>query len=151
MATWVALLGGALGLHRFYLYGFRDKWGWLHPWPTLAGLYGVERMLELGQDDHVAWLLIPLLGLMLAGSMLLSIVYGLTPDERWNARFNPNGPEHHSGWAVVGGVITALFLGASVLMATMAYGAQRWFEYQTETQVSGARPFAVEPMKKLTA
>jgi len=31
IATWLALLGGSLGLHRFYLLGWRDPWAWLHP------------------------------------------------------------------------------------------------------------------------
>ena len=62
LATWIALIGGSLGLHRFYLHGFRDPWGWLFAWPTLLGLYGVQRMRELGQDDQLAWALIPLLG-----------------------------------------------------------------------------------------
>jgi hypothetical protein len=87
-------------------------------------------MQEFGQDDRLAWLLIPILGLMLAGTMLAAIVYGLTPDERWNARHNPQGPEHVSGWGVVIGVIVALLLGAGVLMATVAFSGQRWFEYQ---------------------
>jgi hypothetical protein len=130
LATWIAVLGGSLGLHRFYLHGFRDRWGWLYPLPTLIGLVGVRRMQEFGQDDRLAWLLIPILGLMLAGTMLAAIVYGLTPDERWNARHNPQGPEHVSGWGVVIGVIVALLLGAGVLMATVAFSGQRWFEYQ---------------------
>ena len=129
LATWVALGGGALGLHRFYLHGFRDAWGWLFPWPTLLGLIGVQRMRELGQDDRLAWLLIPLLGGALSVAMLCAIVYGLTPDERWNARHNPQGPPHTSGWSVVFGVILALMLGAGVLMATIAFSAQRYFEY----------------------
>ena len=29
LASWIALIGGSLGLHRFYLHGFRDPWGWL--------------------------------------------------------------------------------------------------------------------------
>ena len=33
----IALIGGSLGLHRFYLHGWRDVWGWLHPLPTLLG------------------------------------------------------------------------------------------------------------------
>jgi hypothetical protein len=132
LATWIALVGGSLGLHRFYLHGFRDPWGWLFPVPTLIGLAGVRRMVELGQDDRLAWLLIPILGLMLAGTMLAAIVYGLTPDEKWNARYNPGGPAHVSGWGVVLGVILALLLGAGVLMATVAFSGQRWFEYQAE-------------------
>jgi TM2 domain-containing membrane protein YozV len=30
-STWIALLGGSLGLHRFYLHGPRDLLAWLHP------------------------------------------------------------------------------------------------------------------------
>ena len=86
LATWIALIGGPLGLHRFYLHGWRDAWGWLHPWPTLAGLYGIERVRELGQDDHLSWALIPLLGFVIAASMLCAILYGLMPDERWDLR-----------------------------------------------------------------
>ena len=97
LATWIALVGGAFGLHRFYLHGLSDRWGWLFIPPTLAGLYGVQRMREFGVDDQLAWALIPLLGLMLAATMISAIVYGLMPDERWNARFNPSGPQHHTG------------------------------------------------------
>lgn len=130
LATWIALVGGPLGLHRFYLHGFKDVWGWLLPWPTLLGTLGVLRMRELGQDDRLAWVLIPLLGLVLSATMLSAIVYGLTPDEKWNARHNPQDPPHVSGWGVVIGVIVALMLGAGVLMATIAFSAQRFFEYQ---------------------
>ena len=133
LATWIALLGGSVGLHRFYLHGFRDTLGWLFVWPSLVGLYGVQRMRHLGGDDHLAWVLIPILGLMLSIAMLSAIVYGLMPDEKWNARFNPNGPEHQMNWATVIGVVTALIVGGAVLMATLAFGAQRYFEYQAET------------------
>jgi hypothetical protein len=139
LATWIALIGGGFGLHRFYLHGFRDPWGWLFPWPTLLGFYGVQRLREFGQDDHLSWLLIPLLGLMLAGTMLMAIVHGLTPDEKWNARHNPQGPQHHTGWLTVIGVIVALMLGAGVLMATVAFSGQRWFEYSAEQAAGAAR------------
>ena len=91
-ATWLALTLGSLGAHRFYLHGRRDGWAWLHPLPTLLGAAGALRMVNLGQDDHAAWLLIPLLGLMLSLGMLAAIIYGLTPDEKWAARFNPGQP-----------------------------------------------------------
>jgi hypothetical protein len=132
LATWLAFVGGGFGLHRFYLHGPRDWFGWLHPWPTLAGLYGVQRMRDLGQDDRLAWALVPLLGLMLAGTMLTAIVYGLTPDEKWNARFNPRQPAARSGWPAVIGVIGALMVGATVLIATIAFSGQRYFESQIE-------------------
>jgi hypothetical protein len=132
LATWMALLGGSLGLHRFYLKGGRDAWAWLHPVPTLAGLVGVQRMLELGQDDKLAWLLLPLLGLMLAQAALCAIVYGLTSDERWDARHNPGAPGHATGWGPVLGVIAALMIGATALMATIAFSGQRYFEWQVD-------------------
>ena len=40
LATWLALLLGPLGMHRFYLYGWRDTLGWLMIVPTLLGLNG---------------------------------------------------------------------------------------------------------------
>jgi hypothetical protein len=132
LATWIAVLGGALGLHRFYLHGLRDPVGWLFPLPTLLGLIGVQRMDQFGQDDRLAWLLIPLLGLSLSAAMLMAIVYGLTPDEKWDARLNPSAAVQATGWAPVLGVIVALLLGASVLMGTVAFSGQRFFEWQLE-------------------
>lgn len=136
VATWVAIVGGAFGLHRFYLHGVRDARGWLYPVPTLLGLYGVRRMQLLGQDDRLAWVLIPLLGLTLASAMLGALVHALTADEKWNARYNPAGPVSRSGWVTTIGAIVALMLGAGVLMATIAFGAQRYFEFEAATDAA---------------
>ena len=130
LATWIAVGGGCFGLHRFYLHGPKDIPGWLVVAPTLAGLYGVQRMRHLGLDDHLAWALIPLLGLTLSIAMVSALVLGLTSDEKWQLRFNPGSPVQPTGWIVVIGVITALSLGAGVLTATIAFSAQRYFEYQ---------------------
>ena len=132
LATWTALIGGSFGLHRFYLYGLKDRWGWFFIAPTLIGLFGMQRMRELGVEDHLAALLIPLLGLTLASAMLSALIYGLTPDEQWNARFNPSGTQHHTGWTTVIGIVLSLIIGAAVLMATLAFSAQRYLEYQAE-------------------
>ena len=134
VTTWLALIGGSLGLHRFYLHGPRDVWGWLVTVPTLFGAYGVYRMRELGQDDMLAWVLIPLLGLALAASMLTAVIYGLRSDEKWNLQFSPSAPRT-SGWLAIVGVAFALLIGTGVLMATIAFSAQRYFEYQAQTQV----------------
>jgi hypothetical protein len=131
LATWVAFLGGSLGLHRFYLHGLKDFWGWLFPLPTLLGVWGIQRVRDFGQDDMTAWLLMPLLGLTVAASMLAAVIYGLTPDEKWAQRFNPGRSDlPASGWGAVIGVIAALMIGAGVLMATIAFSAQRYFEYE---------------------
>ena len=132
VATWLALLAGSLGVHRFYLYGWRDQLAWLHPLPTLLGLAGAIRMHNLGQDDRVSWLLIPLLGLMLSIGMLAAIVIGLTPDEKWALRHRPDASVQPTGWAPVLGVVLALLLGGAVLMGTLAFGGQMFFEFQAQ-------------------
>jgi hypothetical protein len=139
LATWIAVVGGVLGLHRFYLHGFRDVAGWLHPLPTLLGLWGVQRVQTYGQDDRLAWLLLPLLGVMVTVAMLSAIVYGLTPDEKWAARFHPGEPAQPTGWGSVLGVIVALMLGAAALMSTIAYSGQRYFEWQIERSRADSR------------
>ncbi|MCE4555152.1 TM2 domain-containing protein [Pelomonas cellulosilytica] len=130
VATWLALLVGVFGVHRFYLHGLKDRWGWLFPLPTLLGLTGLQRMDSFGQDDRLAWVLIPCLGASLVAALLGGIVYGLTPDERWNARFNPSQPAPSSGWVAIIGVVLCLFVGGIALMSTIAFSAQRYFEAQ---------------------
>jgi hypothetical protein len=135
LATWLAVIFGAVGLHRFYLHGRRDLLAWVHLPLALFGAYGVQRMLDLGQDDRLAWLLIPLLGLAISAGMLAAIVYGLTPDERWSASHGQ--PVRPSGWLAVLGVIAALFIGSTVLIATIAFSSQRWFESQVDPESLG--------------
>jgi hypothetical protein len=130
LATWLAVAGGALGAHRFYLYGRKDWLGWLHPWPTLIGLAGVVRMRNLGQDDMLSWVLIPFLGLMLSWGMVSAIVIGLTPDERWASRHGAGRGVQATAWGPVLGVIIALLVGGAVLMGTIAFGGQKFFEWQ---------------------
>jgi len=128
VATWLALVGGSLGAHRFYLHGRGDVWAWLHPLPTLVGAYGFWRMREFGVDDARGSLLVPLLGAMLVATMLQAIVYGLASDERWAARHGAASAAVQRGWLTYVGVVVALAVGASVAVATIAFTAQRYFE-----------------------
>ena len=96
------------------------------------------RLRELGQDDRLAWLLLPLLGLMVSIAMLTAIVYGLTADEKWDARHNPGQPSRATAWGPVLGVILALLIGGIALMGTVAYGGQKFFEWQLAAPVAGA-------------
>lgn len=145
LATWIAILGGSLGLHHFYLRGWRNAWGWLYPIPTLVGLAGVIRMRNLGVDDRISWALIPFLGLTISVAMLCAIVIGLTTDAKW-ARLYAGDPAQpvvratreedeespppgmvHTGWAPVLGVVLALMIGGGVLMGTIAFTVERLF------------------------
>jgi hypothetical protein len=139
LSTWLALLGGALGLHRFYLFGKADTLGWFLPIPTALGLYGVMRARHVGLDDHLSWMLIPLVGFTIAACALNAIVYGLMSRERWNARFNAtpleaqNQPKAgQTNWLTIVAVVAALLVGTTALMGSLAFSFQRYFEWQVE-------------------
>lgn len=136
LAAWLAFVGGPFGLHRFYLHGLGDTLGWLLPIPTALGLYGVERARMYGLDDGLSWALIPLLGFTIAACALTAIVYGLTTAEKWNARFNTtapvDAPSGRTGWITIGAVVVSLLVGSTVLMASIAFSFQRYFEHQVE-------------------
>ncbi|MBA4265813.1 MAG: hypothetical protein C0453_12075 [Comamonadaceae bacterium] len=136
LAVWLALLGGTLGLHRFYLRGLGDWVGWLHPVPAALGWWGVDRVLTYGQDDKLSWVLIPLLGATVAASCLMAIIYALTEKEKWNQQFNPTHAEDVSAgstnWLTIGALVFALLLGTIAFMGSLAFGVQRYFEYQIE-------------------
>ncbi|NKE67437.1 TM2 domain-containing protein [Ramlibacter sp. RBP-2] len=136
LAAWLAFLGGPLGLHRFYLHGWRDAPGWILPLPTLLGAYGVLRVQRLGVDDQLSWMLVPLLGFTIAGCALTAIVYGLSSREKWNARFNAGADEQApaggTNWFTILAVAAALMVGTGILMATIAFSFQHYFEYQVE-------------------
>ena len=134
IAAWTALIGGPLGIHRFYLYGFSDRLGWLIPVPALIGLYGVLRARHFGLDDQWSWVLIPFLGFTIAGCALNAIVYGLMDTQKWNTRFNPQRPVDAdvgaTRWLTVGALVASLLIGTTVLMASLAFSFQHYFEYQ---------------------
>ena len=136
LAAWLAFLGGPLGLHRFYLHGLGDTLGWFFPIPTALGIYGLQRVQQFGIDDPTSWVLVPVLGFTIAACALTAIVYGLMDTSRWNARFNPGvDPEAPAGstrWATVFAVAASLLIGTTVLMASIVYSFQRYFEYQVE-------------------
>lgn len=136
VAAWLAFLGGPLGLHRFYLHGLGDMLGWLLPIPTALGLYGIERARTYGLDDGWSWVLIPMVGFTVAACALTAIVYGLMAPEKWNARFNraaaPDAEPGRTNWFTVGAVVLSLFFGSTVLMASLVFSFQRYFEHQIE-------------------
>ena len=133
VATWLTLVFGPIGMHRFYLYGWRDTLGWLMIIPTLLGLYGYQRVEDYGLDDVGSWVLLPIFGFHLAAICLNAIVYGLMKCEEWNGKFNPDAsPELAAGqtsWATIGAIVISLMLGTVFLLSALAYSFQRYFEY----------------------
>ncbi|NIC39853.1 hypothetical protein, partial [Aquabacterium sp. A08] len=94
------------------------------------------RVLTYGQDDKLSWLLLPLLGLSIATACLTAIVYALRTPEQWNRRHNPteaaDAPAGRTNWLTIGALVFALMYGTVGLMASLAFGFQRYFEYQIE-------------------
>ena len=135
LATWLAALFGQIGLHRFYLFGLKDTWGWAHVVAAGVGWYGIYRARSLGQDDHVSWLLVPVLGFALAAAAITAIYYGLSSQEKWNIAHNPqqlDAPAGQTNWLVIGAVVFSVLMGATALMSSLAFSFQRYFEYQIE-------------------
>lgn len=136
LAAWLALIGGSLGLHRFYLRGLGDWVGWLHPVPTALGWYGIERVREFGLDDKLSWVLIPLLGVSIAAACLTGIVYALADADKWNRWFNGGqaaAPQAgRTNWLTVLALVLLLLTGTIAFMGSLAFGIQRYFEYQIE-------------------
>jgi hypothetical protein len=96
----------------------------------------MERASENGLDDMLSWILIPLLGFTIAGCALTAIVYGLMSSTRWNYLFNstatPDAVAGVTNWATIGAIVAALFIGTTVLMSSITFSVQRYFEFQVE-------------------
>lgn len=148
LATWLTFVGGPFGLHRVYLFGFANRLAWLLPVPTLLGLYGVHRARTIGLEDPLSWVLIPMLGFTIAGCAINALVYGLMDAEKWNVRFNPNlttsAPAGQTTWLTIGALVVSLLLGTTVLMASMAFSFQHFFEYQVEEAKRLSQPGLVK-------
>jgi TM2 domain-containing membrane protein YozV len=129
----LAFFFGSLGAHRFYLYGKRDVYGWLHLICTLAGIPGVLLLIASERTSAPGWMLAVPGAISLFAAFLAAIVYGLRPDEKWDAQFNPQSQQHsRSGWAVIFVVIFSLFIGAMLLMTALAVTFQTYFESQVQ-------------------
>ena len=137
LAVWMTLTLGPIGVQRYYLRGRWDAVAALTTATSLIGTYGIYRARSFGLDDHWSWVLIPWLGLTVAACCLCAILYGLMPVERWNQQFNHSAPADaptgRSNWITVLGLGLALMVGSTALMASLAFGIQRYFEYEAET------------------
>jgi hypothetical protein len=115
-AALLALLFGGAGLHRFYLHGLRDRWGWLHAATLLlsAGL--------LAQDPSRALLVntAPLVLSVLA-ACIETFVIGLMADEKWDAHYNAASGQHSdTSWMVAVLMVVNLGYGATLMLIALA-------------------------------
>ncbi|MGO4379860.1 NINE protein [Pseudoduganella sp. RAF53_2] len=116
LATLAATLLGGIGLHRFYLRGLGDKWGWLH----IASLpvCGIVAMAAPDADPYFK--LLPYFISILTG-FLEALVLGLMPDEKWDATFNAgSGKQSASRWPLALVLVATLAVGAFGLIAAIS-------------------------------
>ncbi len=122
LAALLAAVAGAFGAHRVYL-GQRLWWLPLAVSATMLPLLAGVR--NWYQSPAFFVLMIP----VVAG-FIEALVIALTPDERFDARFNAHVQRRNrSGWDAVLVAIATLMIGATVLMATIALLFQTWFEH----------------------
>ncbi len=114
----ICLLFGSLGAHRFYLYGKRDNFAWLHfmslPISFLISklYFNLNFFITFGP-----WMLSFLI------SILMCLVLGLKSDEHWDAQFNPHsGTKSVSSWPLAILLVFSVGLGAISLLFVMARG-----------------------------
>lgn len=116
LATLLAFLFGGFGIHRFYLGGMADKWGWLH----LASLPASGLVLALFPDAPLFFGIMPLI-LSALVAILEALIIGLTPDEKWDAKHNPaSGRSSDSRWPLAILLVLAVGVGTTGLIATIA-------------------------------
>jgi len=115
VATLLALVGGGLGLHRFYLRGAVDRLGLLH----VCSL-PITGILVYAVKPHPFYMMLPLLVSFIAG-FVEALVIGLTPDEKWDAKHNSHsGRQSRSNWVLVLLLVVTMLVAAIVLIGTMA-------------------------------
>ena len=102
---------------------------WLYPLVALPALGWAARAEEWYREP----------GFFLAAAVALvglveAIVFCLTPDERWDARWNPGASRSSSsGWAPVLIAIAALMLGSILMMSVLAIALEGYFAARSGT------------------
>jgi hypothetical protein len=116
LATFLAVVLGGFGVHRFYLKGSLDRLGLLHlcALPITGMVYGLA--------PHAApfFHMLPLVVSYLV-AFLEALMIGLSPDEKWDAAHNAgSGRASQSNWPLALLLVATMLVGSTVLIATIA-------------------------------
>ncbi|NDC21671.1 MAG: hypothetical protein EBZ56_08640 [Burkholderiaceae bacterium] len=121
------------GFNCFYLLGIKSFWGWIQLTSLIAGILGFLLLNTSPESSAAAWVLIVLGFIALEASWLSTIVFGLRPDEKWDAQFNQDSNQtSDSNWLVILCVILSLMIGAAVMMTGLAVAFEQHFLSQFE-------------------
>jgi len=115
-ATFLAMLAGGVGAHRFYLRGSLDKIGLMH----VASLPIAGLVVGLAPEANPFYKLLPVILSFLVG-YLETLILGVTPDEKFDAAFNPaSGRKSDTGWMIALLLVGTMLLGTTALISTLA-------------------------------
>ena len=115
-AAALALIAGGAGLHRFYLFGIKDHWAWLH-----ALLFIVTAGLLLAYPDRLLLLNTAPLIFSVLIACIAAFMIGLMPDEKWDALHNPESDQaSNSSWIIAVLMVSNLAYSTTLLLIAMA-------------------------------
>lgn len=114
-ATFLAVVLGSVGAHRFYLRGNLDKLGLVHSTALpIAGL-----VVGLAPDADWFFKALPLLLSTVVG-FLEALVLGVMPDEKFDGIYNPHsGKQSASKWYLVLLLVITMLLGMTLMIFTL--------------------------------
>ncbi|MDP5007857.1 MAG: TM2 domain-containing protein [Glaciimonas sp.] len=116
LTAFIATVFGSIGLHRFYLNGMKDKWGWAH----FATLPLSLLVFLLWPNQQKMFLFLPLILSALIAT-LASLVIGLNSDEKWDIQHNlHSGKKSESTWLLAVLLVLTLIVGVTGLIAALA-------------------------------
>ena len=123
------------GLNCFYLQGIKSFWAWTQLLALIGGVIGWSLLKDARFISAPGWVLLTFGFIALEASWLTTITFGLRPDEKWDAQFNPGIAEQdrsQSGWLVILTVIFSLVLGAGIMMTFLAIAFEQFFISQLQ-------------------
>jgi hypothetical protein len=116
LAALLALFFGSVGIHRFYLRGMSDPWGWLH-----AASYPLVGVLIVMTGKPVSPFVVAPVVISVLASFMETLLIGLTPDDKWDEQVNPGtSRKSDSGVMIPLILVLTLAVGATALIAAIA-------------------------------
>lgn len=129
----LGLFAPGTGLNVFYLKGLGNIWAWAHLVALFGGILGWKLLGASDMSSALGWVLATAGFITLEASWLTTIVFGLRPDEKWDAQFNSHSNQtSNSNWLVILCVIFSLMIGAAVMMTGLAVAFEQHFLSQFE-------------------
>ncbi|MDQ7969991.1 MAG: TM2 domain-containing protein [Oxalicibacterium faecigallinarum] len=118
IAMLLAVFLGGTGAHRFYLHGKHDFLAWNYLLALLLFIFA----LIVTRGPH-SWTIsvLALFPISIYLGWIEALVIGLTPDEKWDARFNTqSGQTSNSRWPIAVLLVLTFAIGITAFLVSIA-------------------------------